>query len=61
VIELFKSILYDDVENDEAGENDKNIEARTFGPMPAYFSESNQVFIAEVLDPIPIKTERCSM
>jgi hypothetical protein len=55
VIEFFKSISYDGVENDEAGENDKNIEARTFGLLPAYFTGSNQVFIGEVLDPISIK------
>jgi hypothetical protein len=55
VIEFFQSILHDDAENDEAGENGETMEARTFGPLPAYFSSSNKAFTGKVLDPILIK------
>jgi hypothetical protein len=56
VIKLFQSISYDDAENDEndeAGENGGTMEARTFGPLPAYFSSSNKAFTGKVVvDPI---------
>jgi hypothetical protein len=55
VVEFFHSISYDGAENDEAGENGETMEARTFGPLPAYFSSSNKAFTGKVLDPIPIK------
>jgi hypothetical protein len=58
VIEFFQSISYDDAENnenDEAGENGETMEARTFGPLHAYFSLSNKAFTGKVLDPILIK------
>lgn len=55
VIELFKSIPLDDADNDEDDEDGENTVSRTFGPLPAYFSSSNQAFTGKILDPIPIK------
>jgi zinc finger SWIM domain-containing protein 3 len=62
VIEFFKSISYEDAENDDendenadAAENNDNNMSTTFGPLPAYFSGANQSFTGKVLDPIPIK------
>jgi len=58
VIDFFKTISIEEAENDEndqSGEIDNNKEPGTFGPLPAYFSGSQQAFTGKVLDPLPIK------
>ncbi|KAM0893325.1 hypothetical protein ACQ4PT_025194 [Festuca glaucescens] len=50
------SLMYAQTDdNDEAGGNGEHIVSRTCGPLPAYFSSSNQAFTGKVLDPLPIK------